>query len=145
MCQCSQIFSIPSPQNWVSRILSAIWYSSTVAAYTSISKTRWSSWKYPRSTQHTDTMSMLSRSLHRRKDILDLQIRSKEKAPPNHREKARAKVGWPRTTCRSCKQRTPWRQRSTWENGVSSIRAPLTTQVSVEPSNHWWPSWRLPI
>jgi len=26
---------------------------------------------------------------------------------------------------------------------VSSIRAPLTTQVTVEPSSDWWPSWRL--
>jgi len=28
----------------------------------------------------------------------------------------------------------------TWESGVSSIRSPLTTQVSVGPSSHWWPS-----
>jgi hypothetical protein len=38
------------------------------------------------------------------------------------------------------KQRTtPRSRRRTRESGVSSIRAPLTTQVSVGPNSHWWP------
>jgi hypothetical protein len=44
----------------------------------------------------------------------------------------------PRTTCQSHKQRkTPRSQKRTQGSGVSSIRAPLTTQVSVGPSSHW--------
>ena len=37
---------------------------------------------------------------------------------------------------------TPWSQRRTVRSGMSSITALLTTQVSVRPSSHWWPSWR---
>jgi len=43
MCRSSQTFFIPFAHNWVSKILSYIWYSNTVAAYTDTSRKRWSS------------------------------------------------------------------------------------------------------
>ena len=82
-----------------------------------------------------------SRTLNRRSETLDLQIRSKGKASPNHRTKDKVKMGQPKTTRRSHKKRTtPRSQRRTQESGVSSIRDALTTQVSVGPRNRCWPS-----
>ena len=96
---------------------------------------------YPRSTRHTDTLSRSSKSLNRRSETLDLQIQSKGKVPPNHITKDKAKAGRPKTTCQSYKQRTVSRSwKRTRDSGVSSIRAPLTAQVSVGPSNDRWPS-----
>ena len=77
--------------------------------------------------------------LNRRSKTLDLGIRSKGKVPPNHKTKDKAKARRPRKTCQGHKQRKTLRsRRRTRESGVSSIRAPPTTQVSVGPSSHWW-------
>ena len=76
MCRSSQKFFIPFAHSWVSKILSCIWYSNTVAAYTDTSRKRWSSWISPHSAQHTDTLSKSSKSSNRRRETLDLQIRS---------------------------------------------------------------------
>ena len=43
MCWSSQTFFIPFAHSWVSKILSCIWYSNTVAAYTDTSRKRWCS------------------------------------------------------------------------------------------------------
>ena len=89
-------------------------------------------------------LSRSSRNLKRRREALDLWIWSNGKTPQNCIIKEKSKEGWPRTTRWSCKQRTvPRRQRRTQGNGVSSIRAPLITQVSVEPRSHSLSSWRL--
>lgn len=136
MCRSSQTFFIPFTHSWVSRILSCIWYSNTMASYIDTSRTRWSSWTSPRLAQCTNTLSKLSKSLNRRRETLNLWIR---------RPKDKAKEGWPNTTHRSRRKRTTSRsRRRTQESCVSSIRAPLTTKVSVVPSSRWWPSWRLP-
>ena len=135
LCWSSQTFFIPFAHNWVSNILSCIWYSNTAAAYVDTSRKRWSSWISPHSAQHTNTLSKSSRSSNRRSETLDLQIQS---------PKDKAKAGWPKTTHRSHKKRTtPRSQRRTQESGVSYTRVPLITQVSVGPSSRWWPNWRL--
>jgi len=85
--------------------------------------------------QHTDTLSRTSRSLKKISETLHLRIQ---------RTKDKAKEGWPKITHQTYKKRkTPRSQRRTQESGVSSVRAPLITQVSVRPSSHWWLSWRL--
>jgi len=60
------MFFIPFVRSWVLRILSNIWYSSTMTAYIATSKMTWSSWTSPRPTQHTDTPYRSSISLNRR-------------------------------------------------------------------------------
>ena len=61
---------------------------------------------------------------------MDLQIKRKGEVPPNRRTKDKDKACWPKITCQISKQRTkPQIRRRTQESGVSSIRAPLTTQV----------------
>src|ERR1700733_14061752 len=76
MFQSSQTFFIPFAHSWVSKILSGIWCSNTAAAYTDTSRKRWSSWTSPHSAQHTVTLSKSSKSSNRRRETLDLQIRS---------------------------------------------------------------------
>jgi len=144
MCQNSQTFFTPFAHSWVSRILSCIWYSNTVAAYIDTFRKRWSSWTSPRSAWRTDTLSKSSKSPNKGSETLDLRIRSEGKASPNCRIKDKAKTGQPKTTRWSHKKRTtPRSQRRTQESGVSSTRAPLTKKVSVRLSSHWWLSWRL--
>jgi hypothetical protein len=60
------------------------------------------------------------------------------KGTPKPQNKGPSQGGEPRITRQSHKQRTtPRSQKRTRGSGVSSIRAPLTTQVSVGPSSHW--------
>jgi hypothetical protein len=60
------------------------------------------------------------------------------KGTPKPSNKGPSQGRGPRTTLQSHKQRTTSRsQKRTRGSGVSSIRAPLTTQVSVGPSSHW--------
>ena len=73
--------------------------------------------------------------------ICESEARKRRPKPQN---KGQSQGGETQDNCWNYKKRkTPWRERRTWENGVSSIRAPLTTQVSVGPSSHWWLSYRL--
>ena len=83
----------------------------------------------------------LSINSSRRSENLDLRTQSRTKAPLSHIEKDRVRLQPPRTTPWSPKPGIMGRRRKTLTSGVSSIKAPLTTQVNVRPSSHLWPSW----
>ena len=132
--------SIPCTPSWVSKIQRNIWCWSTAVVYTYTFKRKWSSWTSPHLVQHIGTLPKLSKNSNRKSETLDLQIRSKGKVPPNHRTKDTTKAWRLQKTFQSRKQRaTLQSRRRKRESGASSIRAPLTTQVSVKPSSHWWP------
>ena len=144
MCMSWRICSIPYVESWVSNIQRNIWCWSTAIFYTDTFKRKWSFSTYSHLVRHTGMLPRLSRNSNRRSETLDMRIESERKVPPNRRTKDKVKAWWLKTTYQSHKQRTiMWSRRRTWESGVSSIRAPLTTQVSVGPNNHWWPRWGL--
>ena len=139
MCMSRRICSIPCTPSWVSKIQRNIWCCSTTVVYTDTFRRKWISSTSPRLVRHIDMLPKLSKNSNRKSETLDLWIRSKGKVPPNHRTKDTTKAWWLKKTCQSRKQRATlqsWRSKE--ESGASSIRALLTTQVSVGLSSHWW-------
>ena len=139
MCMISQIFSIPYARSWVSKIQRNIWCWSIAVVCTDTFRMKWSSSTSPHLVRHIGLQPKLSKNSNRKSETLDLWIRSKRKVPPNRRTKDTTKAWRLKTTCQSRKQRTTlrsWRRKR--ESGASSIRVPLTTQVRIEWSSHWW-------
>ena len=140
MCMSWRICSIPCAPSWVSKIQRNIWCWSATVVSTDTFRRKWSSSTSPRLVRHIGMLPKLSKNSNRKSETLDLWIRSKGKVPPNHKTKDTAKAWRLKKNFQSHKQReTLQSQRRKRESGVSSIRAPLTTQVSVGPSSHWWP------
>jgi hypothetical protein len=85
--QNSPIFSIPYAPNWVSNILSVIWFSNTTTVFIDTFKHKWSSWTSPHWAQLIDTMLRSSINLCRNDESLDLQTLHSQngaKATPTH-------------------------------------------------------------
>ena len=139
MCMRWRICSIPYAPSWVLKIQWNIWCCSTAVVCTDTFRRKWSSSTSPRLVRHICMLPKLSKNSNRKSETLDLWIKIKGKVPPNRRNKDTAKAWWLKKTCQIRKQRETlqsWRRK--WESGASSIRAPLTTQVSVGLSSHWW-------
>ena len=140
MCMSERICSITCTPTWVSTIQRNIWCWSTVVVCIDTFNRKWSSFTSPCLVRHIGMLPKLSKNSNRKSETLDVWIRSKGKVPPNCRTKDTAKAWRLKKTFQSCKQgATLQSRRRKQENGASSIRAPLTTEVSVGPSNHWWP------
>jgi hypothetical protein len=85
--QTSPTFSIPYAPNWVSNILSIIWFSNTMVVCIYTFKQKWISWISPHWAWLIDTLSRSSRNLRRNGKSLDLPTphnRSREKETPTH-------------------------------------------------------------
>ena len=137
MCMSWRICSIPCAPSWVSNIQRNIWCWSTTVVCIDTFRRKWSSSTSPRLVWHIGMLPKLSKNWNRKSETLDLWIRSKGKVPPNRRTKDTAKAWRLKKNFQSDKQIAPLQSRiRKWESGASSIRAPLTTQVSVGPSSH---------
>ena len=140
MCMSWRICSIPCTPSWVSKIHRNIWCWSNEVVYIDTFRRKWSSLTSPRLVRHIGMLPKLSKNSNRKSETLDLRIRSKGKVPPNRRTKDTAKAWRLKKNCQRRNQReTLQNRRRKLESGVSFIRDPLTTQVSVRPSSHWWP------
>ena len=140
MCMIWRICSIPCAPSWVSKIQRNIWCWSTAVVCIDTFRRKWSYSTSPFLVRHISTLPKLSKNSNRKSETLDLRIRSKGKVPPNCRTKDTTKAWRLKKTCQIRKQRVTLQiRRRKRESGASSIRAPLTTQVSVGPSNHYWP------
>lgn len=138
MWMSSRIYSIPKARSWASNI----WKNVVPQLFAQIHP---GGNKVPRHPPHlvqrTGMLPRLSKNLNKISETLDLWIRSIGNVPPNQRTKNKTKARLPKQLVEAASEEQHHEAKEGHKE-VSSIKVPLTTQMSVRPSNHWWPSWR---